>query len=335
MENYAGHLRTLAQEHGLRLSIEAYGGPCDDMPYAGVCDEPMGEFWIGGGALTTCKEMASAAHTTGKNIIGAEAFTAGDKERWLEHPGSIKALGDRAFCVGINRFVFHRYAMQPWLDRAPGMTMGPWGIHYERTQTWWGETRDWHQYLARCQFMLRQGRFAADICYLQPETSPQGYNGHNPRGYDFDNISARALMERMSVRDGRLVLPDGVSYRVLALPDVDTMTPALLRKITELVNSGATVIGRRPTRAPGLTDYPQCDAEVARLAGELWGDCDGATVKERRFGAGRVLWGVTPEKALADMGVGPDFSSRMRLGWIHRKTEEADIYFVANPMPYA
>lgn len=335
VENYAGHLRALAREHGLRLSIEAYGGPCDDMPYAGVCDEPMGEFWIGGSALTTCKEMASAAHTTGKNIIGAEAFTAGDRERWMEHPGSIKALGDRAFCAGINRFVFHRYAMQPWTDRAPGMTMGPWGIHYERTQTWWEETRDWHQYLARCQFMLRQGRFAADICYLQPEASPQGYNGHNPRGHDFDNISARALMERMSVRDGRLVLPDGVEYRVLALPDVDTMTPALLRKISELVNAGATVVGRRPTRAPGLTDYPQCDAEVARLAGELWGDCDGATVKEHRFGAGRVLWGVTPEKALADMGVGPDFSSRMRLGWIHRKTDGADLYFVANPMPYA
>ncbi len=323
VENYAGRLASLAREHGMRLSIEAYGGPCDDMPYAGVCDEPMGEFWIGGSALTTCKEMASAAHTTGKNITGAEAFTAGDQERWREHPGSIKALGDRAFCAGINRFVFHRYAMQPWLDRAPGMTMGPWGIHFERTQTWWGETPAWNRYLARCQFMLRQGRFAADICHLQPEAAPQGYNGHNPRGYDFDNISARALMERMSVRDGRLVLPDGVEYRVLVLPDVDTMTPALLGKIRELVEAGATVIGPRPRRAPGLTDYPRCDEEVARIAEELWG------------GAGRVKTGVQPERVLAEMGVAPDFSSRMRLGWIHRKTDEADIYFVANPMPYA
>jgi hypothetical protein len=130
VENYAEHLQTLAHRHGLRLSIEAYGGPCDDAPYAGRADEPMSEFWIGGGAFETCKEMASAAHTYGRRILGAESFTAADQERWLEHPGSIKALGDRAFCDGVNRFVFHRYALQPWLEYRPGMTMGPWGLHY-------------------------------------------------------------------------------------------------------------------------------------------------------------------------------------------------------------
>lgn len=104
----------------------------------------MAEFWIGGGGFPKPKEMASAAHTYGKPVIGAEAFTAADQEKWLEHPASIKALGDRAFCDGINRFVFHRYALQPWADRKPGMTMGPWGIHYERTQTWWEQTGPWH-----------------------------------------------------------------------------------------------------------------------------------------------------------------------------------------------
>ena len=88
---------------------------------------------------------------------GAEAFTATDGEKWLHHPASIKALGDWALCAGINRFVFHRYAMQPWLDRKPGMSMGPWGLHYERTQTWWEQSQPWHEYLARCQFMLRKG----------------------------------------------------------------------------------------------------------------------------------------------------------------------------------
>ena len=157
VENYAGHMRELAHRHGLRFTIEAYGSPCDNLPYAGQCDEPMGEFWVGGGSIETCRGMASAAHLNGKSIVGAESFTAADHERWREHPATIKALGDWAFCEGINRFVFHRYAMQPWLDRRPGMTMGPWGTHYERTQTWWELTPGWHQYLARCQFLLRQG----------------------------------------------------------------------------------------------------------------------------------------------------------------------------------
>ncbi|MBN1341400.1 MAG: prolyl oligopeptidase family serine peptidase [Phycisphaerae bacterium] len=335
VENYADHLRTLARRHKLKLTIEAYGGPCDDAPYAGRADEPMGEFWVGGGALTTCKEMASAAHTYGKPIVGAESFTATDQEKWLDYPATIKALGDRAFCTGINRFVFHRYALQPWHDRRPGMTMGPWGVHYERTQTWWELTPAWHTYLARCQLMLRHGLFVADLCYLQPEAAPQGFHGHDPKGYDFDNCSAEVVLTRMTVRDGRLVLPDGMSYRLLVLPDTRTMTPALLRKIKTLVQAGATVLGPPPLKSPSLTDYPACDEQVKQLADELWADCDGKSVKQHRLGQGRVVWGTTPEATLAQAKVPPDFTSRSRLGYIHRAAGDTDVYFIANPQPHA
>ena len=164
------------------------------------------------------------SHVYGKPITGAESCTSGSDEKWLEHPATIKSLCDRAFAGGVNRLVFHRYAMQPWLNYRPGMTMGPWGLHYERTQTWWQYARPWHEYVARCQFLLRQGQFVADICALQPEDSPQDF----PRlcgsdrygvGYDFDFCPPEALLTRMSVKDGRLVLPDGMSYRILKLPD--------------------------------------------------------------------------------------------------------------------
>ena len=127
-------------------------------------------------------------------------------------PSSMKARGDWAFCEGINRFVFHRYAMQPWArEYRPGMTMGPWGQHYERTQTWWNWTPSWHQYLARCQFMLRQGLFVADVCYVQPEAPPQGPD-HRERGaYNWDECTTEVVLTRMSVKDGRVVLPDGMS----------------------------------------------------------------------------------------------------------------------------
>jgi hypothetical protein len=329
VENYAGHMAKLAQQHGLRLSIEAYGGPCDDMTYGGRADEPMCEFWIGGGAFETCKGMASAAHTYGKRILGAEAFTADNHERWLQHPGLIKTLGDRAFCEGVNRFVFHRYAMQPWLNYRPGMTMGPWGLHYERTETWWEQSRPWHEYLARCQYLLRQGFFVADICYLQAEGSPQGFSSHIRSGYDYDNCTAEVVLARMSVRDGRIVLPDGMSYRLLVLPQATTMTPPLLRKIKDLIEAGATVVGPRPMKSPSLSDYPKCDEEVKQLAAELWSDCDGKIVKEHTFGKGKIVWGLTPEETLAKMNVQPDFTAGPFVRWIHRSVDGTELYFVA------
>jgi len=323
VENYAGHMATLARRNGLRLSIEAYGGPSDDITYGGRADEPMGEFWIGGDAFWTLKEMASAAHVYGRPILGAEAFTANDRERWQQHPASIKALGDRAFCEGVNRFVFHRYAMQPWLKYRPGMAMGPWGLHYERTSTWWELAGPWHEYLARCQYLLRQGTFVADICYLQPEASPQGSQGHEREGYDYDNCTPEVLLTRMSVEDGRIVLPDGMSYRVLVLPDTTRMTPELLRKVRELAAAGATIIGpTRPAKAPGLSNYPNCDQEVTRLARELWGQ-------------GKVVTGKSPEQVLGGMGVPQDFAGPPFIRWIHRKLGPTEIYFVASNSPQA
>ena len=196
-----------------------------------------------------------------------------DDEKWQGYPGSIKELGDWAFCEGINRFVFHRYALQPWTnpDRPPGMSMGPWGLHYERTQTWWEQSKAWHEYLARCQFMLRQGRYVADLCFLEPEASPQGFHspvksGHDRPGYGFDGCTPEVVLTRMSVKGGRLVLPDGMSYRMLVLPKVETMTPCLLGKIKQLVAAGATVVGSPPLKSPSLSNYPKCD-QASRKTG--------------------------------------------------------------------
>ena len=307
VRNYAGRFRELAHQHGLRLSIEAYDGCCDDMTYAGQADEPMGEFWswaFGSGA-DWCTEMASAAHIYGKPILGAEAFTATDKEKWQGHPGSSHALGEWAFCEGINRFVFHRYALQPWQDVKPGMSMGPWGLHYERTETWWEQSTAWHEYLSRCQYLLQQGQFVADICYLEPEASPNRFHApltpgspsHRP-AYNFDGCTPEVLLTLMKVKAGRLVLPSGMSYRVLVLPEVETMTPKLLRKVSDLVRAGATVVGPAPLRSPSLSHYPQCDTEVQKLARELWGG--GAGEGTAAVGKGRVIWPVSPPEKVAE-----------------------------------
>ena len=127
VENYAGHMRELAHAHGLRFTVEAYGSPCDELPYAGRVRRANGGVLDPGGGDGDLQGHGSAGHVYGKRVIGAEAFTADDGERWRDHPGSIKALGDRAFCEGINRFVFHRYALQPWLGLPPRHDHGPVG----------------------------------------------------------------------------------------------------------------------------------------------------------------------------------------------------------------
>lgn len=301
-ENYSGHLAGLAHRHGLRLSIEPNDGtPCDDMTYGARADVPMCEFWSHGfNTWYSVVEASSIAHVYGKRVVQAEAFTAAPGRSWLQYPESLKALADVAYCEGVNRFVIHRYAHQPWPDRWPGMTMGPYGVHCERTQTWWEQSTGWFEYMARCQFLLQQGLFVADFCYLTPEASPQVFHPlaspvpGNPAGrfgHNFDGCTPQALLTRMRVEDGRLVLPDGMSYRMLVLPKVPAMTPQILRKIKELVDAGATVVvGPRPVYSPSLSDYPRCDYQVKQLADELWGQvAPTEDLAERSYGKGRVI----------------------------------------------
>jgi hypothetical protein len=300
VENHLLRFKELARKHGLGLSVEPYDlNPTSDLKLGGTADVPMCEFWSKGFGFSTefsCFEATSIAHTMGKPVVGAEAFTAAPGEDWRQYPGSMKAQGDWALCAGINRFVFHRYQAQPWLDRFPGMTMGPYGVHWERTQTWWDMVPAYHLYLARCQAMLRRGLFVADILYLAPEGAPNVFRppssatqGVLPdrRGYNFDGCAPDTLIERASVKDGRIVFPDGMSYRLLVLPRFDTMTPRLLEKIASLVEEGATIMGAPPRKSPSLSDYPKCDAQVRQLAEKLWGT--DATISRREVGKGMVL----------------------------------------------
>jgi hypothetical protein len=363
LENHAGHLKELGRQHGFGLSIEPYDmNPTSDMALGGVADVPMCEFWskgFGFDSTFSCIESTSIGHTLGKTIVAAEAFTAGSDEAWQLYPAAMKNQGDWAFATGINRLVFHRYAHQPWLDRRPGMTMGPYGVHWDRTQTWWPMVSAYHEYIARCQFLLRQGVPVADICYLVPEGAPHVFRPpasalegelQDRRGYNFDGCAPETLIDLASVVDGQIVFPGGAVYQLLVLPTVDTMTPALLRKIIELVESGATVVGSPPRKSPSLSGYPQCDDEVQALAAAVWGAAeDPRETTWSNAGDGRVVWGgdlhmigdpeayppLYPEydataAVLAAMNMPPDFESTGPIRHTHRRTERDEIYFVAN-----
>ena len=325
LENHARRLKELGRRDGFRLSIEPYDmTPCADMSLGAVADVPMSEFWLSGfNTAHSVLESAGIAHTNGRRVMAAEAFTSDDREAWQAHPASMKALGDWAFTAGVNRIVFHRYQNQAGLTVKPGMTMGPYGVHWERTQTWWDMVPAYHEYLSRCQFMLRRGLPVADVCFLVAEGAPHAFRPPAsalrgdppvPAGPAFDGCPPETFLASASVKDGRIIFPDGMSYRVLVLPERETMTPALLKKVRDLVEAGATAIGPRPRKSPSLAGYPGCDAEVERLAAEVWGDCDGGNVTEHAFGVGRVVWVREPKGAPETAPAAPPAADALKGG---------------------
>jgi hypothetical protein len=343
-DNYYGRFAELCRQHSMKPYTEPYsGGPFEEIQVGSRVDVPMGEFWAGQGNQRSVKLAATIGHVFGKPVVGAESFTAAPLNgKWQNYPYAFKAQGDWMYTQGLNQFVFHRYAQQPHPTAVPGMTMGPWGSHFDRTNTWFGKGKVWLDYVARCQSMLRQGAFVADLLYFTGEEVPVGarvepdeLSPTPPQGYDYDVADAEAILKRMQVEDGRIVLPDGVSYRVLILPDESSMTLEVLRKIRDLVDQGMCLVGPRPAHTPSLVGYPSAEEELRRIASEVWGDLDGTTVTERAFGKGRVFWGQPLSAVLDKLNLRPDFEFTARSGdapinYIHRRVGDAEVYFVAN-----
>lgn len=306
VENHGRRLRSLAKATGLWLSIEPYDmNPADDMTLGAAADVPMCEFWSGHfDTRYSVKEATSIAHVYGRRLVGAEAFTSGGQDCWKLHPAAVKMYGDWAFSEGVNRLVIHRYVHQPFPQIRPGLSLAAHGLHFDRTQTWWELSQPWLTYLTRCQSLLQQGRFIADILYLSPEGAPNVFQPPRPApaGYKFDACTPEALLKLAAVRDGKIVFPEGGEYRVLVLPQSATMTPALTAKVRQIVDGGAMVVGEPPVKSPGLSGFPECDSEVRRIAASLesklvWGPEYEPEAKEREDGPPilKAKW-IGPEK---------------------------------------
>ena len=335
-ENYYDYFCELCHQHGLKASIEPYEGPFECLQVGAKADILMGEFWAGGGESGSVKLAASEAHTHGIQIVGSESFTATPVQgKWQNHPALMKAQGDLIWCAGVNRFILHCYAHQPWAeDHPPGMTMGRWGTHFGRYNTWWEQSRPWLAYLGRGQYLLQQGRSVADVLFFGGEASPNS-SPHRPElkknGYDYDAVGTD-LIGVLSVKDGLISTPSGGSYHVLVLPESTWMTPVLARSVRELAQAGVTIIAPKPLKSPSLSGFPGCDAELGKLADEIWGMTPG----EHALGKGRIIWNRPIEEVLSGMGVKPDcvaLSRGARLAYVHRVVDGTDFYFVSNPRP--
>ena len=355
-DNHYGAATEYLHQRGVGLYAEAMGASLpttgDGLLSKGRVDIPMSEFWVplpgqpdNAEHPTDVREAASAAHIYGKTLVAAESFTSMPfVPGWGQPPSYLKPIADRYFAMGLNRVVFHTSDHQPFVDEAhkPGITLGPFGQHYTRNITWAEQAVAWNAYLSRCSYLLQQGRFVGDLAYYYGEGAPAAVpfwkkvRPEPPAGYNYDYVNTEVLLSRTSVKDGSLVLADGMSYRALVLPeDVDRLTVPVLRKIRELVAAGATVVAPKPGNPPSLSGYPASDDEARAIANDVWGPVDGKSITRHEYGKGRVYWGPSVAEVLAAEKVAPDFEHNRpqidtSLVWIHRRLGDQDIYFVAN-----
>lgn len=355
--------REILNKRGLKLLAEAgHGGypRVDPLKALGAADIPMGEFWNHRKNWVT-KEAASAAHIYGKTLVNSESLTGW--RNWQDGPATYKQLTDIAFCAGLNQVTFHTFAHNPPSAGLPGFAYHA-GEHFNVNSTWWNQAGPMLADMSRSSHLLQQGKFVADVAVYYGDDAPNlvparriaptiksqwtddkcAHCGRDlpvdlsslGHGYDYDYVNEEVILDRMEVREGRIVLPDGMSYRMLVLPDRAAISPAVLRKIGGLVKAGATVVGRKPERSNSLRGYPGCDDDVRALAAEIWGDCDGEKIRSHAYGKGKVMWNVPLDDVLAGMGIVPDFTADTpdnadrHIDFIHRETDEEDIYFISN-----
>ncbi|WP_286472241.1 glycosyl hydrolase [Parabacteroides goldsteinii] len=333
--DYVGGLRDVCHQHGLTTWLENYGHwgfPGEFLQYGGQSDEIAGEFWSEGSLGDIENRAASSCgHIYGKRRVWAESFTSGGPA-FGRYPYQMKQRGDRFFTEGINSSLLHVYIPQPFEDREPGLDAW-FGNEFNRKNTWFSQMDVFTGYLKRCNFMLQRGDYVADVAYFIGEDAPKMTGictPELPAGYSFDYINGEVLLQRASVEDGRIVLPSGMKYRLLVLPQLETMRPEILQKIKELLQAGACVIGPAPKYSPSLSDYPAADRKVQALASELWGD---QTESVRTIGKGRLFMPATSlQPVLEALNVKPDMrvNSGTPVLFIHRATDEGDIYFISN-----
>lgn len=357
-DNHYGAAVDVAHKHGMQVYAEAMGvnlpTTADGLQSKGRADIPMGEFWDRqpgdkpvANQVSDIREAASAAHIYGKPLVAAESFTATPMIPALSRsPRDLKWIADQYLALGVNRFVIHTSVHQPFENRKPGVSLWLFGQHFTRNETWAEQAGPWMDYLARACYLLQQGRAVNDVAYFYGEGAPvaapfgEPDRPGVPDGYGYDYVNAEVLLQRASVREGRLALPGGASYRLLVLPATTTaISLPLLRKLQQLVRDGAVLLGPKPRTTTGL-GQPGDQAELTQIAAELWGDADGRTVAEHRYGKGKVVWGREVGAVLDGLGLAPDYAfSRQHadadIVATHRSEDGGEIYFVANQKPRA
>lgn len=335
-----------AHEKGMGIQPESAGphaGPLDGIKNYGFSDIVMSEFWSPSPHRPTprdrffVKQASSAAHIYGKKIIGAESFTSigphWNDELWRNQKSSF----DHEICSGLNRLYFHTFTCSPKEMGMPGQEYFA-GTHVNPQVTWWNESGAFIDYMHRIQFVVQNDKFVADVLYYYGDHVPNVFSNKQTDpsgalpGFDYD-VTDETIFKKLKVKDGRIVVPGGIEYRVLVLPDHKVLSLEILQKVESLLSQGAEIIGYKPERLISLVGDEKAQREFHELADKIWGEVT-QEQGSRKYKKGTISWGIGSRDYLMAKGMYPDFQSsngnQDDYDYIHYTIGDTEVYFVSN-----
>lgn len=333
-KNYYNYFTELVNKDGMVSYIEPYGlAVMNELDVGKQADIPMGEFWLDRNRFRV-QSSVSSAHLYDKNIISAESFTQMPGKNWLFSPAYGKHDGDKAWALGINQHVFHRFAHQSNTHVMPGMTMNRWGAHFDRTQPWWSTGgKAWFEYMSRGQHLLRVGRDVSDLLWYLgdavPSICPEQDNliGTIPTYLNYDCLNSDSLY-KLTVKDGKLTLPQGSQYKIIALTNHHRLSYKSLEKLYKLSQQGAVIIGDRVQNITGKDVSAQQRKTFFKMVDFIWSQPTTYDYAVRKKGSEKIDW----SRIYSDRGWRFDLKVKNleTFFFTHRRSPTHDIYFVYN-----
>ncbi len=333
----------LSKKYGCKLTTECVAPTMvsDGLLHYQHADYPMGEFWLNSPTHDKPNDMldaVSGAHIYGKNIILAEGFTE-VRGTWDEHPGMLKALLDRNFCLGINGLVFHVNTHNPWLDRAPGMTLDGIGTFFQRDNTWWNEMPAFTDYISRCQALLQYGSPVVDLAVYTGDETPRRAILPERLVTTLPGLFGKEAIARENERLANVgqpleTSPVGVTH-TKNMTKADMWTNPLhgyrYDSFNHDVLSKAKVENGELVTADGMRYSALIIPQERKMNPDrivnCWDDIAALAVK-----GAKVICDPWTEDDLSSLSISRDIVLPEGLDYIHRHGKDADIYFISNQL---
>ncbi|HEY6293536.1 MAG TPA: glycosyl hydrolase [Terriglobia bacterium] len=344
-DRFVAPLEQWARNHHTLLRAQLYGTPPAVLSNYKLIDLPEGEgaHWK---VFAPTRWASSASHLYGRPVTSSETWTWLHSPAFRATPLDLKAEADVHFLEGINQLVGHGWPYSPEAAGEPGWRFYA-AAALNSHNPWWLIMPDLALYLQRVSFLLRQGRPVNDVALYVPTDdawarfSPGEASvsetverllepnliGHIlEAGYGFDLIDDDAINRLAEVKDRALVV-NGNRYPIIILPGVERIPLETLDKLASFARLGGTLVatGRAPSLAPGLTTAETETRQIGELSQRLFDgtSAPGHLVMGDGHELGTVLNGFRPP----DVSFSPPASD---VGFVHRTTGWAEIYFLAN-----